>query len=106
MTEATQTIDIVESSLSAFAKELSSRLLDGWAISSANPGTTVGLYGSNYTITVYRNTASVEALRNKVGAVQDAPKADRGAILAAARAAKAAKKTNVTLDVTKTVKTP
>lgn len=104
MSDTTQTYDIVETNLSAFAKELAARLLDGWAISSANPGTVVGMFGNSFTITLQRNTASVESMRNKVSAVQDAPKADRGAILAAARAAKAAKKTTVTLDVTKTVK--
>lgn len=104
MTSTTQTHDIVTTSLTTFSQELSKYILDGWSISRANPGTVVGLFGGNFTITLYRNTATVQSLRTKVEEVQEAPKADRGAILAAARAAKAAKKVNVTLDVTKTVK--
>ncbi len=104
MTDTTQTHDIVASNLTTYTKELASYILDGWAISKANPGTVVGMYGGSFTATLYRNTATVQGLRDKVEEVEEAPKPNRGAILAAARAAKAAKKVNVTLDVTKTVK--
>jgi hypothetical protein len=89
---ATQHYDIVEHTLEAYTRELRSRLLDGWDISPTNRGDVVGLYGGTFTVSLYRNVATVETTRKKVAAIADAPKPDRGAILAAARAAKAAKK--------------
>lgn len=89
----TDNIDITETNIAVFAKELDNRLLDGWAISKSNPGDVVGLYGGTYTISLYRNDETIARLRNKVASMQEKPKQDRATILANARAAKAAKAT-------------
>lgn len=90
-TETTQNYDIVETNLASYTKELSNRLLDGWAINKTNPGDVIGLYGGTFTVSLYRNAETVQRLRTKAQETQDAPKPDRGAILAKARDAKAAK---------------
>lgn len=84
--------DIVETSFATLLKELAARLLDGWAICPSNPGDVIGPWGAFYTVSLYRDHNTVAKLKERAGSVAEAPKPDRGAILAAARAAKAAKK--------------
>jgi hypothetical protein len=88
----TEFFDIVEHNLASFAKELESKLLDGWQISKTNPGDVVGFYGGTFTISLFRNYETVQRLRSRVEGVQEAPKLSRGESLARARAAKADKK--------------
>jgi hypothetical protein len=87
----TEYFDIVEHNLAIFAKELESKLFDGWAISKTSPGEVVGLYGGTFTISLFRNEETVQRLRSRVGTMKESPKLDRATILANARAAKAAK---------------
>lgn len=95
MTTDTKRLDIVEHSLSNFAKELEAKILDGWQISKTNPGAVVGFHGGTFTISLFRNAETVQRLRTRVEGVQEAPKPTRGQILAKARAAKAERKVNV-----------
>jgi hypothetical protein len=87
-----QHYDIVETSLVAYTKELAARMLDGWAISKTNPGEVIGLYGGTFTVSLYRDADTVANFKERAEAAAEAAKPDRAAILAKARAAKAANK--------------
>jgi hypothetical protein len=81
--------DIVETSLAKFAKELELKVMDGWAISVANPGDVVGLWGGTYTVTLERSNDTVQRLRTNVASVQDqTPKQSKADSLAKARQAR------------------
>jgi hypothetical protein len=93
MTDDTQHYDIVEHTLEAYTKELTSRILDGWIVSNTCPGEVLGFYGSTFTVSLYRNASTVDWLRSKIGNVAEQPKPTRAEILQKARDAKAARKT-------------
>lgn len=95
-TKVTERHDIVEHSLENYTRELSYKLLDGWALSKTSPAEVVGLYGGTFTVSLFRDNSTVQRLKDRVEGVVQAPKLDRGTILANARAAKAARKTGTT----------
>jgi len=84
--------DIVEHVFPFFVAELAKHLNDGWAVSKTNPGDVVGVYGGTYTVSLYRDADTVADFKRRAGEAADLAKPDRAAILAVARAAKAAKK--------------
>jgi hypothetical protein len=95
---ATEHHDIVEHSIEAFSAELVKFTLDGWAISPTNPGDSVG-FGQTYTVSLYRDEATVEAFRIKADNFEPKVKMTRAESLAKAREAKAAGKSAAKLDV-------
>lgn len=87
--ENTQYHDIVEHNIAVYSKELADRVRDGWAISKTNPGDVVGF--NCFAVSLYRNAETVKRAKEQAEAIAEAPKPDRSAILAKARAAKADK---------------
>lgn len=86
--------DIVELSIESFVKEVVSLTKDGWAVCKSNPGDAIG-FGNAYTVSMYRNEATIQAFKEVAEAVVLAPKMTRAESLQKARAAKGGK-----LDVT------
>jgi hypothetical protein len=100
-TENIQYHDIVEHSIINFVRELELKILDGWQVSKTNPGDIIGMWNGTFTVSLYRNDASIERLKARAEGVQVRPKLDRAATLAKARAAKAEKKAQEQLDAGK-----
>lgn len=100
MTENTLYHDIVEHSVETFVAEVVARTKDGWAVSPTCPGDAVG-FGSTYTVSMFRNEDTVQALKQLGESIEAKPKLTRAEILEKARAAKAANK--ATLDVNKII---
>lgn len=82
-------VDVVEHTIEAFVKEVVRLTVDGFAISMTNPGDAVG-YGNCYTVSMYRDDFTTQALKDKVAGMQDRPKMSRAESLAKAREARAA----------------
>lgn len=88
------TRDVVEHTVEALVAEVAALTLDGWAVSKTNPGDCIGY--RVYTVTMFRDSNTVEALRQKSAGVDEKPKMTRAEILAKARAARGQPKLDLT----------
>lgn len=93
-----QTRDVVQYHLQGLIAEVVALTLDGWAVDKDFPGEAVGHNG--YTVTMFRDANTVEALRVRGATIAEKPKETRAEILARARAARAAKAISAKLDTT------
>lgn len=86
-TSDTQRLDIVEHSAEAFVAEVVAKTLDGWAVSATNPGDAVG-FGGTLTVSMYRNSETLQTIRAKMANIQEKPKMSPAESLAKAREAR------------------
>lgn len=86
----TETRDVVEATTEGLLKEVVALTMDGWAISSTNPGEALP-YGAGFSVTMERDGDTVEAFKEKAEAVQGKAKLTVQERMAKARASKAAK---------------
>lgn len=94
--------DVVEYSIEAFTEEVVSRVKDGW-VPVKGSGDAIP-FTNTFTVSMYRNAATVKALKATVDAMTEAPKPTRAEILQKARDAKAAKTdSGAKLDTTKII---
>lgn len=87
------TRDVVEYTIEALVAEVAAMTLDGWAVSKTNPGDVIG-YGV-YTVSMFRDSNTVEMLRQKAIGIAEKPKLTRAEILAKARAARGQPKLDI-----------
>lgn len=88
-------VDVVERSIEALLSEVVRLTLEGYTISSTNKGDAVGW--NSYTVSMYRDKASVQTFKKANDTVEGPPKLSRAEILTKARAAKGTK--SVVLDM-------
>lgn len=91
--------EITSHSLQLFLVEVKDALLDGWDISPLCPGDMVGYGFSSFTVTMERNSGTIDKLKQVVGRVQITAKMTPAEKMAKARAALDAKRAEAKLDV-------